>query len=146
MAVNCANSTITTVAFGELEPALRFGNSKAVYLSALGNQNIEVRVTNIPRVKVIVSKIYESNLLAAQRYGYSPKDARGESGGDEEYYDGDYENSDVSFGDVIYEQEIDTRSLPKYGSSRLFTFNVEEPPAISKAFIISRYGRPPIIG
>jgi alpha-2-macroglobulin len=116
------------VAFGELEPSLRFGNSKAVYLSALGNQNIEVRVTNIPKVKVIISKIYESNLLAAQRYGYSPKDERGNSGGDdEEYYEGDYnDNGDVSFGDVIYEQEIDTRSLPKYGSSRLFTFNVED--------------------
>src|ERR1044072_7996702 len=61
------------VAFVELEPSLKFGNSKAVYLSALGNQNIEIRVTNIPRVKVIISKIYESNLLAAQRYGYSPK-------------------------------------------------------------------------
>ncbi|HEY1199479.1 MAG TPA: hypothetical protein VGE79_00790, partial [Niastella sp.] len=102
------------VAFGELEPSLKFGNSKAVYLSALGNQNIEIRVTNIPKVKVIISKIYESNLLAAQRYGYSPKDDRGESSGDgEEYYEGDYESSDVSFGDVIYEQEIDTRSLPK---------------------------------
>jgi uncharacterized protein YfaS (alpha-2-macroglobulin family) len=117
------------VAFGELEPSLRFGNTKAVYLSALGNQNIEVRVTNIPKVKVIISKIYESNLLAAQRYGYSPKDERGSSGegDDEEYYGGDYyDNSDVSFGDVIYEQEIDTRSLPKYGSSRLFTFNIED--------------------
>ncbi|WP_205513685.1 alpha-2-macroglobulin family protein [Longitalea arenae] len=115
------------VAFGELEPSLRFGNSKAVYLSALGNQHIEVRITNIPKVKVIVSKIYESNLLAAQRYGYSPKDARGESSGEEDYYEGDYyDNSDVSFGDVIYEQEIDTRSLPRYGSSRLFSFNVED--------------------
>lgn len=116
------------VAFGELEPALRFGNSKAVYLSALGNQNIEVKITNIPKVKVIISKIYESNLLAAQRYGYSPKDDRGNSGGDgEEYYEGDYSgDGDVAFGDVIYEQEIDTRSLPKYGSSRLFTFNVED--------------------
>lgn len=116
------------VAFGELEPALRFGNSKAVYLSALGNQNIEVKITNIPKVKVIISKIYESNLLAAQRYGYSPKDSRGNSNSDgDEYYEGDYyENSDVAFGDVIYEQEIDTRSLPKYGSSRLFTFNVED--------------------
>ncbi|WP_207515498.1 alpha-2-macroglobulin family protein [Longitalea luteola] len=114
------------VAFGELEPSLRFGNSKAVYLSALGNQNIEVRITNIPKVKVIISKIYESNLLAAQRYGYSPKDTR--SGGyEDEYYEGDYYgNSDASFGDVIYEQEIDTRSLPKYGSSRLFSFNVED--------------------
>lgn len=115
------------IAFGELEPSLKFGNSKAVYLSALGNQNIEVRITNIPKIKVIISKIYESNLLAAQRYGYSPKDDRGNGGGeDEEYYEGGDDNSDVSFGDVIYEQEIDTRSLPKYGSSRLFTFNVED--------------------
>jgi uncharacterized protein YfaS (alpha-2-macroglobulin family) len=116
------------VVFGELEPSLSFANSKAVYLSALGNQNIEVRITNVPKVKVIISKIYESNLLTAQRYGYSPKDSRGESEGEDgEYYGGDYDdNSDLSLGDVIYEQEIDTRSLPKYGNSRLFTFNVED--------------------
>ena len=116
------------VVFGELEPSLSFGNSKAVYLSALGNQNIEVRITNVPKVKVIISKIYESNLLTAQRYGYSPKDSRGASEGEDgEYYGGDYDyNSDLSLGDVIYEQEIDTRSLPKYGNSRLFTFNVED--------------------
>jgi uncharacterized protein YfaS (alpha-2-macroglobulin family) len=116
------------VVFGELEPSLSFGNSKAVYLSALGNQNIEVRITNVPKVKVIISKIYESNLLAAQRFGYSPKDSRGDSEGEDgEYYGGDYDNnSDLALGDVIYEQEIDTRSLPKYGSSRLFTFNVED--------------------
>ncbi|MFL5747441.1 MAG: alpha-2-macroglobulin family protein [Niastella sp.] len=116
------------VVFGELEPSLSFANSKAVYLSALGNQNIEVRITNVPKVKVIISKIYESNLLTAQRYGYSPKDSRGNSEGEDgEYYGGDYEdNSDLALGDVIYEQEIDTRSLPKYGNSRLFTFNVED--------------------
>lgn len=116
------------IAFGELEPALSFGNSKAVYLSSQGNQNIEVRIINIPKVKVIISKIYESNLLAAQRYGYYPKDKRGSSDGDgEDYYEDYYGGgSDVSFGDVIYEQEIDTRSLPKYGNSRLFSFNVED--------------------
>jgi uncharacterized protein YfaS (alpha-2-macroglobulin family) len=115
------------IAFGELEPSLRFGNSKAVYLSALGNKNIEVRIINIPKVKVIISKIYESNLLAAQRYGYEPLDKREHTGDDEEYYEGDYDNSsDVSFGDVIYEQEIDTRSLPKYGNSRLFSFNIDD--------------------
>ncbi|THU32019.1 alpha-2-macroglobulin family protein [Niastella caeni] len=115
------------IAFGELEPSLSFGNSKAVYLSALGNQNIEVRITNIPKVKVIISKIYESNLLAAQRYGYSPNDSR-QGSGDDDYYEGDYYSggNDVSFGDVIYEQEIDSRSLPKYGNSRLFSFNVED--------------------
>jgi uncharacterized protein YfaS (alpha-2-macroglobulin family) len=114
------------IAFGELEPSLRFGNSKAVYLSALGNQNIEVKIINIPKVKVIVSKIYESNLLAAQRFGYSPKDERSGGEGDEEYYEGDNSDDGSTFGDIIYEQEIDTRSLPRYGNSRLFSFNIQD--------------------
>ncbi|MBX9782470.1 MAG: hypothetical protein K2X48_04165 [Chitinophagaceae bacterium] len=107
------------IAFGQLEPSVSFGNSKAVYLSAQGNKNIEVRITNMPKVKVIVSKIYESNLLAAHKYGYSPQ-----SGGDDYYYDG--EGNDATLGDVIYEKEIDTRSLPKYGGSRLFNFNIAD--------------------
>ena len=110
------------LAFGELEPSITFGNSKAVYLSARGNENIELRITNIPKVKIIISKIYESNLLNAQRYGYYPKDFQGEPA---EYYD-DYDGGDVSMGDVIYENEIETRSLPKYGNSRLFKLNVED--------------------
>ncbi len=114
------------VAFGELAPSLSFANSKAVYLSGKGAQNIEVRITNVPKVKVIISKIYESNILAAQRYGYYPRDSR--RGSDEEgYYNEDYsEGGDLSMGDVIYEKEIETRSLPKYGNSRLFTFNAED--------------------
>ncbi|HEX4849712.1 MAG TPA: hypothetical protein VFV08_02845, partial [Puia sp.] len=122
------------IAFGELEPSLSFGNSKAVYLSSKGNQNIEVKITNIPKVKVIISKIYENNILTAQRYGYEPIDKRSrstESDDDEgDYYDRysyyENENSDVSMGDIIYQKEIDTRTLPKYGNSRLFTFNIED--------------------
>jgi alpha-2-macroglobulin len=110
------------IAFGELEPSIRFANAKAVYLSGKGNQNIEVRITNMQTVKVIISKIYESNLLASQRYGYYPKDSRGRS----EYYDEYEESADMEVGDVIYEKEIDTRSLPKYGNSRLFKFNPED--------------------
>ncbi|MFT3824842.1 MAG: MG2 domain-containing protein [Chitinophagaceae bacterium] len=115
------------VAFGELEPAISFANSKAVYLADKGRKNIEVRIVNIPKVKVIISKIYESNLLMAQRYGYYPTDSRRGSSDEEYYYEGeDYDEGNVSLGDVIYEQEIETRSLPKYGNSRLFTFNVED--------------------
>ncbi|WP_276481847.1 alpha-2-macroglobulin family protein [Paraflavitalea pollutisoli] len=114
------------VAFGELQPALSFANGKGVYLSSKGSQNIEVKIINIPKVKVIISKIYESNLLVAQRYGYYPTDNRNDGEG-EDYYDDDYGNSgSLSVGDVVYEKEIDTRSLPKYGNSRLFTFNVED--------------------
>ena len=109
----------TNLAFGQLEPDIVFGNSKAVYLSSQGNKNVEVRITNVPKVKVIISKIYESNLLAAQRYGYYPK-----SNNEDDYYD--EEGGDATLGDVIFEKEIDTRSLPKLGGSRLFNFNISD--------------------
>jgi uncharacterized protein YfaS (alpha-2-macroglobulin family) len=110
------------ISFGELEPSISFVNSKAVYLSGAGNQQIEMRIVNVPKIKVVISKIYESNLLLAQRYGYYPKDDRR----DEDYYGDEYESNSPDLGDIVYEKEIDTRSLPKYGNSRLLKFNVED--------------------
>ena len=112
------------VAFGELEPSITFGNTKAVYLSAKGNENIEMRITNVPKVKIIISKIYESNLLTAQRYGYYPQDSQGD-GYEGEYFD-ENNNGEISMGDVVYEKEIETRLLPRYGNSRLLKLNVED--------------------
>ncbi|MGB8192211.1 MAG: MG2 domain-containing protein, partial [Chitinophagaceae bacterium] len=111
------------VAFGQLEPSLSFANSKSVYLSSQGAKNIEMRITNVPKVRVIVSKIYESNLVAVERYGYTPRETGG-SGEEDYYYEGG--SGDATMGDVIYEQEIDTRSLPKRGTSRIFNFNVAD--------------------
>jgi alpha-2-macroglobulin len=110
------------VAFGRLEPSLSFTNSKAVYLSSQGARNIEMRITNVPKVRVVVSKIYESNLVAVERYDYAPSSA-GYYEDEGDYYDG---SGDATMGDIIYDQEIDTRSLPKRGASRLFTFNIED--------------------
>jgi uncharacterized protein YfaS (alpha-2-macroglobulin family) len=110
------------IAFGQLQPDIVFGNSKAVYLSAQGNKNIEVRITNVAKVKVVVSKIYESNLLAAHKYGYTPQGG----GYDEYYYDEEADGGDATLGDVIYEKEIDTRTLAKHGGSRLFNFNIAD--------------------
>lgn len=110
------------VAFGKMEPSIAFGNSKAVYLAGQGNKNIEVKIVNVPKIKVIVSKIYESNLLSAMRNGYYPQERGGND--DEEYYDS--EGSDAINGDVLYEKEIDTRTLPKTGAGRLFNFDPED--------------------
>ncbi len=116
-----------SVAFGELESNISFTNSKAVYLSKKGGKNIEVKITNTPKVKIIISKIYENNLMMAQRYGYYPQETS--SGPDYASYDGDYDNYDSNgggdgvLGDVIYEKEIDTRSLPKSGTGRLLNFS-----------------------
>jgi uncharacterized protein YfaS (alpha-2-macroglobulin family) len=114
------------VAFGELEPAVSFGNSKGLYLMAGGEKNISINIVNIPTVKIIISKVYESNLLAAQRYGYYPAEKNNQS--EDEYYygdDADY-GSPATFGDVVYEKEIDTKSLPKLGNGVIFNFNPEE--------------------
>ena len=107
-------------AFGKMEPAVSFVNKEAVYLAGQGAKNIEVKLVNVAKVKVVVSKIYENNLLAAQRSGYYPKESNGNN---EENYEGE---SDAVAGDVIYEKEIDTKTLPRSGSARLFNFNIED--------------------
>ncbi|HEY6506005.1 MAG TPA: MG2 domain-containing protein [Chitinophagaceae bacterium] len=114
-----------SIAFGELEAGIRFTSSKAVYLSKRGGKNMEVQVTNVPKVKLVISKIYENNLLMAQRYGYYPQEARTNYTSYSEDYEGDYyeERSDAMLGDIIYEKEIDVRSLPKSGGGRLLNFS-----------------------
>ncbi|MGZ5221148.1 MAG: alpha-2-macroglobulin family protein, partial [Chitinophagaceae bacterium] len=112
-----------SVAFGELEANIRFTNSKAVYLSKNGGKNIEVLITNVPKVKLVISKIYENNLLMSQRYGYYPQETRATYAS---YEEGDYYDeggSDAMLGDVIYEKEIETSALPKSGAGRLLNFS-----------------------
>jgi uncharacterized protein YfaS (alpha-2-macroglobulin family) len=119
-----------SIAFGQLESDIKFLNSKAIYLSKKGGGNIEVRITNTPKVRLVISKIYENNLLMADRYGYDPQDNDDESS-DAEYAsyseeEGDYEYRSYSndlAGDIIYTKEIDTRSLPKSGSGRLLNIS-----------------------
>ena len=110
-----------SVAFGQLESSVKFTNNKAVYLSKKGGGNIEVRITNTPKVKLVISKIYESNLLMADRYGYYPQD-NDEENSDAEYAsynedeDEEYEyrrySNDIA-GDIIYTKEIDARLIAK---------------------------------
>ena len=106
-----------SVAFGAIEAGITFTSSKAVYLSKKGGGNMEVRITNVPKVKLIISKIYENNLLYAESHGYYPKDDY-----DEEYAsyrEGNEDYINATLGDVIYSKEIDTRSLPKSGAGRI---------------------------
>ncbi len=130
----------SNITFGELAPSIGFANSKGVYLSGKGAQNIEVKIVNVPRVKVIVSKIYENNLLMAQQNTYYPRETvtsrrtrsndeegDGEEGGSGGYYAGGDDTSPV-LGDVVYEQEVDTRSLQKSGSGngRLLNLSIAD--------------------
>ncbi len=116
-----------SVAFGEMESSINFTNDKAVYLSKKGAKNLEVQITSVPKIKVIISKIYENNLLLANRYGYEPQESGSsynEGDGEGDYREISYGDAgDGMLGDVIYEKEIDTRSLPKSGAGRLLNFS-----------------------
>ena len=115
------NSYEGNVAFGALEPSISFENSKGVYLSEKGEKNIEVKITGVPTVKITISKIYENNLLASQHFGYEPDQSGNESNdGEGERYS--YGGSSM-FGDIVYQQNVDTKSLPRLGNSRIFHFS-----------------------
>ena len=118
----------TNITFGQLEPAISFANEKGVYLSGKGAKNIEVRIINVPRVKVVVSKIYENNLLMAQHSNYRPRETSSttESGSisldrkamtEEGPVNYEPDDDNLTLGDVIYEREIDTRTLPRSATS-----------------------------
>lgn len=109
------------ITFGKLQPSVSFVDGNGVYMAGKGNSNLEVKIVNVPKIKVMISKIYENNLLANNKYGYYHDyydDYEGEDYGDE--YVSDYENT---LGDVVYEKEINTADLPAYRSSRLFHFS-----------------------
>lgn len=121
------------IVFGQLEPSISFANSKGMYLSKEGLKNIEVKINNVDRFKVVISKIYESNLLTAQSQGYYPRESDNENGEentgegeDGEYYDEGYGYGSSSYGDVVYEKIVDTKTLGRMGSSRLFKFNAAD--------------------
>ena len=106
------------IAFGELEPQISFVNSKGIYLSSQGLKNIEIKMVNVPKVKLIISKIYENNILHSQQNGYYPND-----NSDNDY---EYEYSEIKDGDVIYSKEVETKDLPKYNNSRVLHFDVSD--------------------
>ncbi|MFN8310720.1 MAG: MG2 domain-containing protein [Chitinophagales bacterium] len=106
--------------FGELEPTIKFTNSKGVYLTPAGSKNIEVQIVNVPKISIAVYKVYENNLLASQNYGDNDYSYESDSYGEEDEASVGY---GFTFGDKIYETTVETRTLPKRGSSRLLKFD-----------------------
>ncbi|MEO9966240.1 MAG: MG2 domain-containing protein [Reichenbachiella sp.] len=104
------------ISFGKLRPEISFVSS-AMYLSKKGAQNLEVKIINVEKVKISITKLYENNVLAFMR--------------DKEY---DYDKDEYGYnfynlglmGDVIYEKEVLSKSLPKNKGYRVLNLNVED--------------------
>lgn len=107
----------TEVAFGELEPSIEFENSKGMYLSAAGNQNVAIRIVNVDEVKVSLYKLYENNILSSDlgsNYYY-----------DDYYYD-DYYYGELQEQDLLWEKKFASADLDKVGSSTILNLDFKD--------------------
>ena len=112
------------VSFGELEPDILFVDKKEFYVSGKGSRNIEVAIINIPKVKIKITKIYENNILRyIQNYSFNNYDDYYYDDYYYDYYDGP-ETGEL--GDVVYEKEVETEDLQRYGSSRILKLDFED--------------------
>lgn len=118
------NDYVQTVNFGTLTPTIAFTEAKAMYLSTQGGKNIGVKLANVPRVEVIVEKIYENNLLAYTRNG---KQYSGDYDEATDQYNSweDYPATD-DYGDVVFKRVVDVRTLPKSGGIHLLNLDFQD--------------------
>ncbi|MDB5267409.1 MAG: hypothetical protein JWP58_449 [Hymenobacter sp.] len=124
------------VSFGDERPSLSFTSSdKAMYLDALGNRNLGLRINEVAKVKVTIAKVYANNiqqlLRGEKQYGYpeydedEPRESNTDENGD--YIDRSFQYYDTeSIGNVISERTISVDGLPKEGGLRLLNLNLKD--------------------
>ncbi|NOQ26628.1 MAG: alpha-2-macroglobulin family protein [Bacteroidales bacterium] len=111
------------ISFGELKPSIQFVNKKEFYVSGNGDKNIEAAIVNVPKVRVKITKVYENNIVSyIKDYNF-----RSYNNDYDDYYYYDYNRNDNSnLGDVIYEKEIETKTLPRNGNHQLLNLDFED--------------------
>ncbi|MGY3089789.1 uncharacterized protein YfaS (alpha-2-macroglobulin family) [Hymenobacter sp. UYAg731] len=124
------------VSFGDERPSLSFTSSeKAMYLDALGNRNLGLRINEVAKVKVTIAKVYANNiqqlLRGEKQYGYpeydedEPRESNTDENGD--YIDRSFQYYDTeSIGNVLSERTISVDGLPKEGGLRLLNLNLKD--------------------
>ena len=120
------------VSFGGERPGISFVNGdKAMYLSALGNRNLGLRLNQVERVKITIAKVYANNiqhlLRADRQYGYDYDAADSSYGEDGEYLDRSYQHYNIdNVGNVVSERTISTAGLPRENGLHLLNLDLKE--------------------
>ncbi|MDQ2769020.1 MAG: MG2 domain-containing protein, partial [Bacteroidota bacterium] len=124
------------VSFAEERPSLTFSNSeKAMYLDALGNRNLGLRINQVAKVKVTIAKVYANNIQQLLRgepdYGYpeydegEPRESNSDEDG--EYIDRSFQYYNVeNIGNVLSERTISVNGLPKENGLRLLNLDLKD--------------------
>lgn len=144
---NLKNTFSQQVSFGKLRPSIKFKDNKSVYLSTAGSQMIEAEIINVPEVQVRVVKIYENNILHFLGGGYYMTEYYDydDYGYNDYYYGGGYQYYQASEkGDVVYEAEINTSTLPLSGNQRLLKLDFEDQlPSHPGLYVVELLARDP---
>ena len=115
------------IVFGKLEPKITFTGKNATYLGKRGNKNMGLRIVNVPKVKVKITKIFANNIkpFLDKRMEYGWKRHYDDASGRYDYYD--YRYYDVEkFGKLVYEAEYETKDLKRNGKVRLLNIDFED--------------------
>ncbi len=124
------------VVFGEMKPSIAFSSRQALYLTSKGSRNLGVRITNVPRVKVTVYKIYENNI----QYFLRNNGASGnyEYYGGEEYESEYYmsESGENPYGRVVLERELETKSLARSGDVSLLNVTLPQDDPFRGVYVV----------
>lgn len=120
------------ISFGKVSPTIRFFDQKEFYVSGSGSRNIQVALINVPKVTVTITKIYENNIISYLK-------------NNSYYYDYDYDyeydyyynyHDPENLGDIVYDEEIETSTLPRKGSNRILSLDFEDKLADHKGIYV----------
>lgn len=122
-----ANPFKAFVAFGAMEPSVRFSSGKGFYLSNRGSKTVGVEIINVPSVRARIYKIYENNLLnyiGTSRYSnwYASGSSSGTDFGNFDY---SYYNLE-SVGDLLIDRTIDTKDLAERDGIHMLTLDLKD--------------------
>ena len=116
---------VNNVTFGKMRPSISFSGSKEVYLSGRGERNIAVRIVSVAKGKGGgIENIREQPACRREVWirnpGTSPIQRRIHSRKGTE--------TSRALGDVVYEKEVDTKTLPCSGNSRVLHVDLNDRP------------------
>lgn len=122
--------------FGDMPAQIEFSNKKGNYLSSKGARNVGVRITNVPKVQVKISKIYENNLLAFLRnnryenYEYYDEESKPNGFNYSDDYNGIY-------SDILVDKTIETGNLPKLRGSSLLNLPLPDQKNLRGVYMVA---------
>ncbi|GAA4831665.1 alpha-2-macroglobulin family protein [Algivirga pacifica] len=119
------------ILFGRVDPAIRFNEKKAQYLSKAGTKKVGIKIVNVPEVEVTLHKIYRNNILAYLKDNGLLYDR----GGDDYYY---YGYADFSkYGDMVFENTLSTTSLEQSNGSYLIDLGISDQTLFDGIYVLT---------